>query len=224
MALGVCVAGAGVSVSGQAPAAPPAKKPAMAGGVPRLADGHPDLQGTYDLGTLTPLERAAGSPLILSNEEAAKREKQTADRNDKLAAPVDANRAAPPAGGDGSPGPYGNVGGYNNFWLDPGSRYTSIDGQKRASLLIDPPDGRGRSPNLRASAAPPTRTMRGPHPTLPLARTIPASKVPRPTTIPRFVRSPSAALSASARRLVRRFCRRISTTTSIRSCRRPIPC
>ena len=27
---------------------------------PRLADGHPDLQGTYDLATLTPLERPAG--------------------------------------------------------------------------------------------------------------------------------------------------------------------
>ena len=39
---------------------------APAGGVPRTADGHPDLQGTYDLGTLTPLERTKGSPLILS--------------------------------------------------------------------------------------------------------------------------------------------------------------
>src|SRR5213079_3390181 len=74
--------------------------------------------------------------------EAAKREKQNADRNDKLAAPVAADRTAPPKGGDGTPGPYGNVGGYNNFWLDPGSRYTQIDGQKRASLIIDPPDGR----------------------------------------------------------------------------------
>jgi hypothetical protein len=134
------IAAFGVSLAGQSATRNP--QPRLAGGVPRMADGHPDLQGTYDLGTLTPLERAPGTPLILTNEEAAKREKQTADRNDKLAAPVDANRAAPPAGGDGSPGPYGNVGGYNNFWLDPGSRYTSIDGQKRASLLIDPPDGR----------------------------------------------------------------------------------
>jgi len=125
----------------------PTKKPAAParearGGVPRLPDGHPDLQGTYDLGTITPLERAAGSPLVLTDEQAARMEQQVADRSDKLAAPVDANRAAPPKGGDGSPGPYGNVGGYNNFWLDPGSHYTSIDGQKRASLLIDPADGR----------------------------------------------------------------------------------
>jgi hypothetical protein len=121
-----------------------------AGGVPRMADGHPDLQGTYDLATLTPLERVKDSPLVLTNEQAKKLEQQAADRSDKLAAPVDGNRAAPPKGGDGSPGPYGNVGGYNNFWLDPGSYYTMIDGEKRASLLIDPPDG--RVPALTESA------------------------------------------------------------------------
>src|SRR5438552_1836276 len=142
-ALGICVAGPGVSLSGQsATKSSISNQQSAIPRMPRMPDGHPDLQGTYDLGTLTPLERAAGSPLILTDEEAKKRERQTAERNDKLAAPVDANRSAPPAGGDGSPGPYGNVGGYNNFWLDPGSRYTSIDGQKRASLLIDPPDGR----------------------------------------------------------------------------------
>ena len=43
----------------------PAKKPA-AGGVPRTPDGHPDLQGTYDLATLTPLQRAAGQPLVMT--------------------------------------------------------------------------------------------------------------------------------------------------------------
>jgi hypothetical protein len=120
----------------------PAKKPAPAGGIPRMADGRPDLQGTYDLGTLTPLERAAGSPLVLSDDEAKKREAQVAQRSDGLNAAIDGNRQAPPKGGDGTPGPYGNVGGYNNFWLDPGSHFTMIDGQKRASLLIDPPDGR----------------------------------------------------------------------------------
>jgi hypothetical protein len=110
--------------------------------LPRTPDGHPDLQGTYDLATLTPLERRAGTPLVLTDEQAAKMEKDVAQRSDALAAPVQADRAAPPKGGDGSPGPYGNVGGYNNFWLDPGSHYTIVDGQKRASLLIDPPDGR----------------------------------------------------------------------------------
>ncbi len=128
-----------VPVAGQTSG--PAKKP-IAGGIPRTADGHPDLQGTYDLGTLTPLERAEGTPLVMTAEQAKKLETQVAQRNVRADAPIDANRTAPPSGGDGSPGPYGNVGGYNNFWLDPGSRYTTIDGQKRASLVIDPPDGR----------------------------------------------------------------------------------
>jgi len=120
----------------------PAKKPAAPGAIPRTADGHPDLQGTYDLGTLTPLERAAGSPLVLTEEQAKTREAQVAQRSAGLNAAIDGNRTAPPKGGDGTPGPYGNVGGYNNFWLDPGAHFTMIDGQKRASLLIDPPDGR----------------------------------------------------------------------------------
>src|SRR5204863_7622674 len=30
--------------------------------ISRTADGHPDLQGMYDLGTLTPLDRAANTP------------------------------------------------------------------------------------------------------------------------------------------------------------------
>ena len=130
-----------VDIAGQTAA--PVKKPvALAGGVPRLADGHPDLQGTYDLGTLTPLERRSGTPLVLTDEAARKLEQQVAAQSEKLNAPIDANRAAPPSGGDGSPGPYGNVGGYNNFWLDPGSRFNAVDGVKRASLIVEPQDGR----------------------------------------------------------------------------------
>src|ERR1700752_978208 len=77
----------------------PAKK--TVAGVPRLADGHPDLQGTYDLGTLTPLERAAGSPLTLSEDQAKKLEAQVAQRSAGLNAAIDGNRQAPPKGGDG---------------------------------------------------------------------------------------------------------------------------
>src|SRR4051812_7269912 len=132
-----------VDIAGQTASAPARKPaPAVAGGVPRLADGHPDLQGTYDLGTITPLERRAGTPLVLTDEEAAKLEAQVARNYDKGNAQIAGDRAAPPKGGDGTPGPYGNVGGYNNFWLDPGSRYTTVDGRKRPSLLTDPRDGR----------------------------------------------------------------------------------
>src|SRR6476619_4566913 len=138
---------ASIAARAQAPANPTNGSPRT---VARAPDGHPDLQGTYDVGTLTPVERPVNTPLVLSDEEAAAMEKRASEQTVKGSAPVAADRAAPPSGGDGSPGPYGNVGGYNNFWLDPGSRYTTVDGRKRASLLIDPPDG--RVPPLTESA------------------------------------------------------------------------
>jgi len=109
---------------------------------PRMPDGHPDLQGTYDLATITPVERAKGSPLVLTKEAALKLETQRAAQRERADAPSDANRAAPPKGGDGSVGAAGNVGGYNSGWLDPGSTFTVVNGEKRASLIIDPTDGR----------------------------------------------------------------------------------
>jgi hypothetical protein len=116
----------------------------------RLAGGHPDLTGTYDLATLTPLERPTGMAAVLSDEEAAKLEKQAAERVETGAAPIKGDRPAPPKGGDGSPGPAGNVGGYNTFWLDQGSRYTIVNGQRRTSIVVDPPTG--RVPPLTAEA------------------------------------------------------------------------
>jgi hypothetical protein len=117
----------------------PAKKSA---GLKRMPDGHPDLQGTYDLATLTPMERSRGANLVLTNEEAAKLEQQRATVRALGDAPLKGDRGAPPKGGDGSVGAAGNVGGYNSGWLDGGSAYTVVDGQKRSSLIIDPSDGR----------------------------------------------------------------------------------
>ena len=118
--------------------------------LPRLADGHLDLQGTYDIASMTPLERAAGTPLVMTKEEAAALERQRADRVQRLALPSNGDRNAPPAGGDGSTGAAGNVGGYNNFWVDNGTEYFTIDGQKRMSVIVDPPNG--RVPALTAQA------------------------------------------------------------------------
>ena len=36
----------------------------------RTPDGHPDLQGTYDLSMMTPLERLPGDPPFLTKENA----------------------------------------------------------------------------------------------------------------------------------------------------------
>jgi hypothetical protein len=109
---------------------------------PRMPDGHPDLQGTYDLATLTPLERPAGLGTVMTREEVAKRERAVATQVSLGAQPIRGDREAPPKGGDGSAGAAGNVGGYNSFWLDPGSTYTIVNGQIRTSLIVDPPDGR----------------------------------------------------------------------------------
>ena len=134
------VAIATTSLTGQAPK--PAAKPTAASSIPRTRDGRPDLQGTYDLATLTPVERPANMPAVLSDEEARKLERQVALVRAVTSQASKGDRAAPPVGGDGSTGAAGNVGGYNTFWLDPGSAYTIVNGQKRSSLIVDPPDGR----------------------------------------------------------------------------------
>ena len=48
------------------------KAPAKAYSTRRMADGHPDLQGTYDIATLTPVDRPIGAPAVYTKEEAQK--------------------------------------------------------------------------------------------------------------------------------------------------------
>ena len=112
--------------------------------VPRAADGHPDLSGVYDVATLTPLERPEmfGDNLYLSAEQAQTFEAQAAAFRAATSTASDPNREAPPEGGDGSPGPAGNVGGYTTVWIDNGDDTFAIDGQHRTSIIHDPPNGR----------------------------------------------------------------------------------
>jgi hypothetical protein len=139
---------AGVLALAIGPAAAQTSKPYSP---PRLADGHPDLQGTYDLATLTPLERLPGAPPFLTKETADALRNAELARRAQDNQPSRPDRPAPPVGGDTSlPKSYfetleklggGAVGGYNRFWLDQGTAYTVIDGQIRTSLIVDPPDG-----------------------------------------------------------------------------------
>jgi hypothetical protein len=140
------------SVGAQArrPAGPATPPPAN----PRTTDGHPDFQGAYEIATITPLERPAqfGTRANLTREEAAAMELYEAQRQVKNDAPLSADRGAPPVGGDTStPKSYlevlerfggGAVGGYNNFWLAGGTKVITVNGEKRASIVVDPPDGR----------------------------------------------------------------------------------
>jgi hypothetical protein len=155
----------------------PVPKAATAGkyNPPRQADGHPDLSGTYDAATLTPLERMPGTKLIMTKEEAAKEEATAVALKRQGDESIEANRAAPPKGGDGSPGPAGNVGGYNSGWLDPGSTFTVVDGTIRASLLIDPPDGRV-PPTLKGGSSMPMPSGVG------LLKYLLTTAPPRPTS------------------------------------------
>ncbi|MEE2778820.1 MAG: hypothetical protein VYE73_18925 [Acidobacteriota bacterium] len=130
-----------------------AVEPANEADIPRTADGQPDFSGTYNVATLTPLERPEmlGDKRLLTPEEAAESEAAEQDRIAERAAQSESDREAPPEGGDGSPGAAGNVGGYNYFWIDRGTDVFAIDGKFRTSIITDPPNG--RRPEMSAAAS-----------------------------------------------------------------------
>ena len=89
---------------------------------PRLPDGRPDLQGVWDFGSVTPLQRPStlADKEFLTEEDVSALEAQAAARVDR-----------PPRPGD--------PGSYNRFWFADG---TKVVGTRRTSLIVDPPDGR----------------------------------------------------------------------------------
>ena len=102
----------------------------------RTEFGAPDLQGIWSIATQTNLTRADRfeGKLVITEEEALRIE-QIAEQifYASSSSPSDPDREAPQAGQ--------NVGGYNTFWMDPGSRLAVVNGEIRTSILIDPPDG-----------------------------------------------------------------------------------
>ena len=90
--------------------------------IPRTPEGQPDLQGVWDFGSVTPLQRPAslaGKEFWTEEEAAAVEAQAAAGRVDR----------APRAGDTGS---------YNQFWMAGG---TTVAGTRRTSLIVDPPDG-----------------------------------------------------------------------------------
>ncbi len=105
---------------------------------------HPDLSGSYNIATLTPLQRpkAFGDNLLLTKAQAEQMIAAEQALNDAGAQSSNPDRDAPPDGGDGSDGAAGNVGGYNTFWIDRGEDVFSIDGKFRTSIITEPANGR----------------------------------------------------------------------------------
>lgn len=99
---------------------------------PRNIFGDPELQGLWTNATITTLQRPREfTELVLSPEQAAGLEQVTSDQ---FAAIDDVPEEGVEAGG--------NVGGYNSFWMDPGTRALRVGDEIRSSILVHPADGR----------------------------------------------------------------------------------
>jgi hypothetical protein len=94
--------------------------------------GDPDLQGIWNNFTITPLERPAslGDQEFFSAEEAAALEQRAVAGVARQNAPSEVRTEPLPVGGD--------VGAYNSFWTDQGTRVVPT---RRTSLIVDPSTG-----------------------------------------------------------------------------------
>jgi len=99
---------------------------------PKMPWGAPDLQGTWTNATVTVLERPDELPeLVLTEEQTAALENRSA----QFLARIDDLPEGELQAGE-------NVGGYNSFWVDPGTRVLRIKGEPRASIIVEPEDGK----------------------------------------------------------------------------------
>jgi hypothetical protein len=118
--------------------------------LPRTPDGHPDFQGTWTSATLTPLQRRAefAGKATLSDEEAlafeAKYHSVFEERTDLTPAILKESNT---------------IGADTSEAWEKGSALARVNGWKRTSLIVDPPDGKipALTPGAQQRAAARTR-------------------------------------------------------------------
>jgi hypothetical protein len=111
---------------------------------PRTEYGYPNLQGNWTNATITPLERPAkfGERRAHTTEEWQALEKAELDGIADADKPTDPKKGIQDLPTDCGRGFTGVNCGYNAFWVDPGTKLIDINGEKRTSMIIDPPNGR----------------------------------------------------------------------------------
>ena len=102
--------------------------------MPRTPDGHPDLQGNWNNGTITPFQRAEGRSPVFTPDSVARLEQRAENRVISGAQPSDPDRPPLAAGA--------NIGSYNDVYFERGARVAVVNGEPRRSLLTNPPNGR----------------------------------------------------------------------------------
>jgi hypothetical protein len=120
------------------------KKAAVKYTAPRTEFGQPNLQGVWTNATLTPLERQArfADKPVLAPAEALAVEKEQSDFRDESDKPTDPKLGIKDLPKDCGGGFSGVDCGYNNFWVDPGTKLITLNGEKRTSIITDPPNGK----------------------------------------------------------------------------------
>ncbi|MFT5211921.1 MAG: hypothetical protein ACI9CE_003662 [Flavobacterium sp.] len=99
--------------------------------LPRTTQGDPDLQGIWTSATVTGLERPDQfEDLVITKEQARKWEREMAGMYESIDELPDGAQAGE------------DVGGYNTFWMDPGTRVMRVKGESRSSILTSPQDGK----------------------------------------------------------------------------------
>jgi len=111
---------------------------------PRNAWGQPDLAGNWTNATITPFERdpKLGDRLVLREDEARALEGDNTKLNEEGAKPTDPNLKVTDLPYECGRGFKGVDCGYNNFWVDPGTKIIRLNGEARASVIVSPANGR----------------------------------------------------------------------------------